>query len=295
MNGVLVVDKPGGWTSHDAVARVKRSLKADKVGHLGTLDPAATGVLPLVINRATKYARWLECGKKSYDGVLTLGVETDTYDAEGKVTASYDISSIKEPDIIRAFGSFTGRIKQVPPMYSSVKRSGVPLYKLARKGITIERPAKEVEIFSIIVTDVSLPRVSFSVECSRGTYIRSLCMDIGRVLGRGAHLSRLKRTRSGAFSLEGAPGPEEDAGGLKGKIIPLGEALKKASAEFKTITLDDETAEKVKYAKRLTLEQIDFSPLISEKQMVTFINRGIVIALGEPLEKGVFHIKRVLA
>ncbi|GMR04455.1 MAG: tRNA pseudouridine(55) synthase TruB [Thermodesulfobacteriota bacterium] len=295
MNGVIVVDKPGGWTSHDVVARVKRSLKAHKVGHLGTLDPVATGVLPLVINGATKFARWLECGKKVYDADLTLGVETDTYDSEGRVTGTSDTSGVKDADIIEAFGGFKGRIKQVPPMYSSVKLSGVPLYKLARKGVTVDRPAKEVEIFSITVKGIRMPQVSFSTVCSRGTYIRSLAMDIGAVLGCGAHLSRLRRTQSGTFSIEEAVSPVETAERLRESLIPLDAALKRASGEFKAITLDDETAARLKYAKRLSLENGDFSTLTSGKQMVTFIHRSSVIAVGESIDidKGVFDIKRV--
>src|SRR5574340_68704 len=148
MTGILVADKPAGWTSHDVVARVKKALGARKVGHLGTLDPMATGVLPLVINQATKFARFLDGGKKEYLCVMTLGTETDTYDAEGSVTASADPSFLTDDAIIKALKGFAGKIRQVPPMYSSKKINGTPLYKMARKGIVIEREAREVEIFS---------------------------------------------------------------------------------------------------------------------------------------------------
>ncbi len=159
MNGVIVADKPAQWTSHDVVAKVKRTLKASKVGHLGTLDPRATGVLPLVINGATKFARFLDGGEKVYEATLKLGVETDTLDAEGKVTSTGDTTALDDAGILEAFESFKGPITQIPPMFSSVKVSGTPLYKLARKGMVVERASKEVEIFDLVVTDISVPYV----------------------------------------------------------------------------------------------------------------------------------------
>lgn len=229
-SGVLVIDKPQGWTSHDVVAHVKRKLKAKKVGHLGTLDPLATGVLVLVINGATKYSSQLDTGAKEYLTVAKLGEETDTYDREGNVVASSDTAAVTEEGLRSALDSFKGRIRQVPPMYSAIKSGGTPLYKLARRGVTIEREAREIEVYSLEVLRIEIPVVEFKVLCSRGTYLRSICHDLGKLLGTGAHLQELRRTSSGDFSVDEAVqpglGPEE----LRGKIVPLGEALKRATA-----------------------------------------------------------------
>lgn len=227
MNGVLVADKPAGWTSHDVVAAVKKKLGAKKVGHLGTLDPMATGVLPLVINGATKYAETLGGGKKEYSASLLLGASTDTYDSSGKVTFSGDASTVTADDVARALAGFTGRISQFPPMYSAVKRNGVPLYKLARKGVTVEREPREVMVFSLAVISVELPVVRFTASCSRGTYIRSICHDLGEVLGCGAHMTALRRTGCGGFSIDEALSPEASASELATRVIPIEDALER--------------------------------------------------------------------
>lgn len=228
MNGVLVTDKPAGWTSHDVVAAVKKKLKAKKVGHLGTLDPMATGVLPLVINGATKHADALGGGTKEYSVVLELGSSTDTYDSSGKVTRTAPLGDITPEDVVRALKRFTGRITQLPPMYSAVKRNGVPLYRLARKGVTVEREPREAEVFSLVVTETVLPVVRFTAVCSRGTYIRSICHDLGEMLGCGAHMTSLVRTRSGCFTLDGAVSPGAPPEELAERIIPLPDALERA-------------------------------------------------------------------
>lgn len=230
MNGILIADKRAGWTSHDVVARVKKTLGARKVGHLGTLDPMATGVLPLVINQATKFARFLDGGKKEYLCCLKLGEETDTYDAEGRITAAADPSFLSDDAIIKALKGFAGKIRQVPPMYSSKKINGTPLYKMARKGIVVEREAREVEIFDLEVMDISIPYVRFRVSCSKGTYVRALCNDAGRVLGCGAHLVELRRTGCGPFSIDESVDPVFPEEALSKSIIPLEDALKRASS-----------------------------------------------------------------
>ncbi len=221
MDGVLVIDKPAGLTSHDVVVRVKRTLGAGKVGHLGTLDPAATGVLPLVIDRATRHADLLSGGRKEYLATMKLGTETDTYDAEGRVTATGETASLSVEDVERALKSFVGRISQVPPMFSAVKKNGVPLYKLARKGIEVEREPKEVEIFSVDVVEIGIPLAVFRLACSRGTYLRTICFDAGRVLGCGAHLAALERTRSGRFSMEDAIALDSSRQLMEESIMPL--------------------------------------------------------------------------
>jgi len=292
VNGVLVVDKPAGWTSHDVVARVKGRLRAAKVGHLGTLDPAVTGVLPLVVNRATKFARWLERGPKEYEGTMTLGVETDTYDAEGVVTGEADPRAITSEDIERAFSLFRGRIKQVPPMYSAVKRSGRPLYKLARKGLVVERPARDVEIFGFDVLDISLPRISFRVTCSRGTYIRSICHDVGQALGCGAHLYILRRVSSGLFHISEAIDPTLDGAALQGAIIPLNDALLRAAASFRAVCVEGLETKEFTVGMRLNLPSEEgFSPFHEEGEMIRFTLGNTDVALAQHIRGDLYKIK----
>lgn len=230
MDGVLVADKPAGYTSHDVVGKVKKILCAAKVGHLGTLDPMATGVLPLVVNKATKYASALEGGVKIYEARLRLGIETDTYDGEGRIVKVSETKGITAETATAVLKSFTGRIKQLPPMYSAVKIGGRPLYELARKGITIEREPREVEVYSIDVISVTLPDVDFRLVCSKGTYVRSICHDSGLLLRCGAHLLSLRRTQSGVFKAEEAVDISASKTALTGAIIPLETALKRVSA-----------------------------------------------------------------
>jgi tRNA pseudouridine55 synthase len=282
MNGVIVADKPLDWTSHDVVARVKRRLKARKVGHLGTLDPRATGVLPLVINGATKFARFLDGGPKGYEAELKLGVETDTLDSEGRVTGTQDTDLVKREDILDAFKSFKGRIKQVPPMFSSVKLRGTPLYKLARKGIVVERADKEVEIFDLEITDISVPYVRFRVSCSKGTYIRTLASDIGRLIGCGAHLSCLRRTSSGKFKIDEALSPEAPMESLRDGLIPLEDALARVAPGFRPIPVDDETAERLTDGPRSGgLQLRGFFPFLAHREMVRFMHKDELLALAE--------------
>ncbi|MBI5559738.1 MAG: tRNA pseudouridine(55) synthase TruB [Deltaproteobacteria bacterium] len=224
MDGVLIIDKPKGLTSHDVVLRAKRVLGAKKVGHLGTLDPMATGVLPLVINRAAKYADLLSGGSKEYVATLKLGEERDTFDGEGRVVKTFATGGVGAEDVERVLKGFCGRIKQIPPMFSAVKKNGVPLYKLARKGITVPREPKEIEVYSMDVLAIGLPCVTFRAVCSKGTYVRTLCHDAGQTLGCGAYLKELKRTRSGRFTLDTAVLPDCPEGLLRERIIPL-EAL----------------------------------------------------------------------
>lgn len=231
MNGVIIADKPEGWTSHDVVAAVKKKLGAKKVGHLGTLDPIATGVLTLVVNGATKYADRLDTGEKEYLTTLKLGEETDSYDRAGKVVSSAPVDGITEQVLLAAFAPFRGRIRQVPPMYSAIKSKGTPLYKLARKGVVVEREPREVEIYSLEVTRIEFPFVEFRTVCSRGTYVRSICHDLGKALGCGAHLYSLRRLRCGRFTIEAAVDPKGTPEGLNSAIIPLEDALRMASGE----------------------------------------------------------------
>ena len=202
INGVLIVDKPGDITSARVVARVKALLNAGKVGHAGTLDPFATGVLVCCINDATKLARFLLHGNKKYEAVLQLGVETDTQDFTGNIISTCDKIEFSDRQLRTAFKKFEGDVKQLPPVYSALKHKGVPLYKLARKGKPVQKPARHIFISSINILETDLPVIRFEVSCSAGTYIRTLCSDIGKVLGCGGCLKELRRIESSGFTIK---------------------------------------------------------------------------------------------
>jgi tRNA pseudouridine55 synthase len=202
LDGVLVVDKPPGPTSFDVVRRIRGAAKVRRVGHGGTLDPLASGVLPICLGEATKLAPFLLDADKEYDFSLRLGVETDTYDAAGAVTARIDPAGVDEAQVRAALAAFTGPIEQKPPMYSALKREGRPLYDYARAGETVEIAARPVTVYELALVAWGGPEeVALRMRCSKGTYVRSLVFDLGRVLGVGAHVTALRRTRSGPFTL----------------------------------------------------------------------------------------------
>ncbi len=203
-SGVLLVDKAPDMTSHDVVAIARRALNTKKIGHCGTLDPMATGLLMLVIGRATKIQDLLMSEDKEYVGTLTLGAVTSTQDRQGEVLETRPVPEFSEERIHQAFGAFMGEFGQMPPMVSAIKKDGVPLYKLARKGQVIERELRQVRVTDYQVTRVGLPEIDFVVNCSKGFYVRTYAHDIGEQLGCGGHLSALRRTRSGKFTLERA-------------------------------------------------------------------------------------------
>lgn len=203
VDGVLLLDKPIGFTSNDALQKVRRLFSAAKGGHTGTLDPLATGLLPLCFGEATKFSADLLDADKTYEAVLKLGVTTESGDAEGEVTATAAVN-VKKEAIFEILPRFTGHIQQIPPMHSALKRDGRPLYELARKGIVVERDARAVTIYAIDLIDFAEDSLRLRVACSKGTYIRVLAADIGAALGCGAHLSALRRTRVGDLELQGA-------------------------------------------------------------------------------------------
>ena len=204
MNRVLVVDKPRGPTSHDVVERLRRSTGIRKIGHAGTLDPTATGVILALVGRATRIASFLMELEKEYRGDLVLGTTTDTQDAAGNVLTRSDASGVTREALEDAFERFSGEIEQVPPMVSALKRGGKPLYELARKGIEVEREPRAVTIHRLALLAYDPPRVEFDVVCSKGTYVRTLAADIGESLGCGAHLGELRRLRVGPFGVDRA-------------------------------------------------------------------------------------------
>lgn len=207
MNGLLVADKPARMTSHDAVAICRKRLGERKIGHAGTLDPDATGVLILGVGRATRLLQYLEALDKTYETTFVLGVETTTQDAAGEVVATKDASHVTRDDVEAVLPSFRGEIEQIPPMVSAIKVGGEPLYKKARRGETIERKPRRVEIHELEMTGFDPP--SLRVRCSKGTYIRTLVHDIGRALGVGAHVATLRRTAIGPYTEAGATAVQE--------------------------------------------------------------------------------------
>lgn len=209
LDGVLLIDKGPDMTSHDVVAIARRQLGFRKIGHCGTLDPMATGLLILVLGRGTKIQDLLMAEEKEYAGELTLGSTTSTQDREGEVLETHPVPPFPREHLDEAFAQFTGEFEQIPPMVSAIKKDGVPLYKLARKGQEIERDPRPVEVFSYEIEKVELPKITFRVVCSKGFYVRTYAHDIGQALTCGAHLSALRRTRSGRFTLEHAVPVEE--------------------------------------------------------------------------------------
>jgi tRNA pseudouridine55 synthase len=208
-DGVLLVDKAAGMTSHDVVAIVRRRLQMKKVGHCGTLDPIATGLLLLTLGRGTKIQDLLMSEDKEYSGTMILGVTTDTQDSAGTVTQERPVPSLDEPTVRAAFEKFSGDFYQMPPMVSAIKQGGVPLYKLARQGKTVEREPRLVHVYRYSIDRLALPEIDFTVVCSKGFYVRTYAHDIGEALGCGAHLKNLRRTKSGRFKVDGAITVEE--------------------------------------------------------------------------------------
>ena len=204
LDGAILVDKPAGPTSHDIVAQIRRTFRLKKVGHAGTLDPAATGLLIVLLGKGTKLSEKLMSGDKIYEGELKLGQTTDTYDADGEVTSQAEVPALDLDALQNVASSFVGDLLQVPPMHSAIKKEGVPLYKLARQGVEVERAPRLVHIYQFKITAFASPLLNFKVACTKGTYIRSLAHDLGQKLGCGAHLTALRRTHSGDFDIKEA-------------------------------------------------------------------------------------------
>ncbi|WP_198419576.1 tRNA pseudouridine(55) synthase TruB [Geomonas oryzae] len=243
MNGFFVIDKPAGVTSHDIVSKVRRAINQKKVGHTGTLDPFATGVLPVAVGEGTKAIQFLDESEKEYRAVLRLGIATDTQDLTGEVIAQREWSHLSPADLEGVVPRFLGLQKQLPPMFSAIKQGGVPLYKLARKGIEVEREEREVEIHSLTFEWIRLPEACFTVRCSRGTYVRTLACDIGEALGCGAHLLELRRTKSGLFKEADAITIEALAAAAdqQALLLPLDRALD----HLRSLQLTEEGGRKV--------------------------------------------------
>ena len=225
LDGVLLVDKAPGMTSHDVVAIVRRALNTKKVGHCGTLDPLATGLLIIVLGRGTKIQDLLMAEDKEYAGTMTLGITTDSQDADGKLVETKPVPDLSREQFDSAFAKFHGDFYQMPPMVSAIKKDGVPLYKLARQGKVVERDPRFVHVYAHEIKDVRLPEIDFRVVCSKGFYVRTYAFDIGNELGCGAHLKSLRRTKSGKFTLEHSVTVEEiktlDPRDIESRILSL--------------------------------------------------------------------------
>lgn len=246
MDGILLVDKPAGISSAGVVASVKRLLKAGKAGHTGTLDPFATGLLVCCIDKATRLAGILESLTKVYEGVLRLGVRTDTQDATGKVLSEVATPALTRSGVESVCARFVGSGKQIPPIFSALKHKGIPLYKLARSGRGIRKPARQITIYWLEILEMDLPEVYFRVCCSKGTYIRALASDIGDALGCGGHLADLRRLACGRFSIEDAVTLDEIAAlsetdSVGSRIISMKDSL----SETPELAVDDKTAAEV--------------------------------------------------
>jgi len=263
-DGILAINKPEGISSAGVVGRVKRVLGVKKVGHTGTLDPFASGLLLIAVQKATRISRFFLSGSKKYTARVTLGIETDTYDCTGQTVFEADpgfLSDISPEDVRRAVSLFAGPQEQVPPSFSALKHNGQPLYKLARKGEMIKKPPRNIEIFSILVQHMDLPEFEMDVHCTGGTYIRSLAYDIGKTLGCGAHLSGLCRTKSSAFDLKTSitlsdlekMAPKE----IEPYIIPMSECL----SFLPSVLVDEALEKKISYGQKLSTE--DISPLLT--------------------------------
>lgn len=252
MDGFINVYKEEGQTSHDVVNKIRKIFETRKVGHTGTLDPNATGVLPIAVNNATKVIEYMENDDKTYIAELTLGIITDTEDIWGSILEEKTVS-VDKNEIEMVVKSFVGKQKQVPPMYSALKVNGKKLYELAREGKTIERVPRDIEIFNIGNIKINRNKVSFEVHCSKGTYIRTLCKDIGEKLGCGATMSALKRVQAGKFTIDTAVTLEELLENKEKYLLDLEIPLNR----FDIISLNDEEGRKYINGIRLCTERKD--------------------------------------
>ena len=293
ISGILNVDKPQGWTSHDVVAKVRHLSGQKRVGHAGTLDPLATGVLLICLGQATRVSEYLMRGRKVYRAAVHLGLSTETYDAGGRVTVTAPEVNVTVSQLEEALSIFVGRIEQTPPMYSALKHQGTPLYKLARQGKTIERKPRPVEIYEIRLLDWASPVLTIEVTCSPGTYLRSLAHDLGQRIGCGAHLASLTRLASGHFTLDEAIGldalNEAFAIGRWAELIhPLDEAL----LDFEAITFGGQTERQIRSGQQVEGPK----PSSSSSLCRAYSTEGKLIALLQyDAQTGLWQPKKVFS
>jgi len=273
-SGIFVIDKPAGLTSARVVSILKKLSGAKKAGHTGTLDPFATGLLICCINEATKISRFFLGGNKKYTARLCLGVETDTQDFTGKVLSTCMDFDFPDKVIQSALKKFEGAIEQLPPVYSALKHKGIPLYRLARKGQPVQKPARKIHIFDIKIVETDLPEIVFDVSCSGGTYIRTLCADIGKALGCGGHLKELRRIESCGFGIRKASTIEDleklaSDGNLSDRMISMSDAL----PDMPSHTADDVLIKKISRGKTITEKDIYPEKLNGPDNFIKVVNK----------------------
>ena len=284
MQGVLLIDKDKGFTSHDVVALCRKTLGIRKIGHCGTLDPMATGVLPILIGKATKLSNYLMGQDKTYEGSLEFGYLTDTLDADGKVLKTCDNKNFEKNEILQAMEALTGEIDQVPPMYSAIKINGKKLYEYAREGKEVERKTRRVKIYSFDLLNFSNQRLDFRVSCSSGTYIRSLIGDLAENLESFATLTSLKRVEVGSFKLEDCHSIEE----LKeGKILPEDLIPLDKSLDMEEVYLPDQFFYPLIYGQNVPYD-------LELKTEVKVFCQGKFIGIGFSPQKGSLRVKKRL-
>lgn len=299
LEGVLIVHKETGWTSHDVVARVRRLLGDSKVGHAGTLDPSATGVLPILVGRATRIAEYLVDWDKEYRAVLRLGETTDTQDATGQVLTRVDPNEVTEDALQAVIARFRGVQRQLPPMYSAVKVGGQPLYKAARAGRTVDRAERSIAIHQLEIEAVQGRDVALSVVCSKGTYVRTLCADIGQALGVGGHLRTLERRRVGPLSIEQAVTIDQIVDHLRtGTLCRQFISLDQLLFQLPAVVVNEEQAERVLHGSPIFPVGVGQLPASSSAVSVRLKNEaGQLLAIGthDTGSVGPIRIRKVLS
>jgi tRNA pseudouridine55 synthase len=293
VDGVIVVDKPAEWTSHDVVNKMRRFAGTKKVGHLGTLDPGATGVLPLVIGRATRLAQFYTRNDKVYEGVIHFGHSTTTYDAEGEATSPEVAVTLDREALERVFDQFRGEIMQTPPPVSAKKIAGKPAYELARKNLPVELKAVPVNVYSLELVGVEGQDVEVKIHCSAGTYLRSIAHDAGQALGCGAHLKSLRRTASGDFKIESARtlevlGTMAAGDRMAEALIPAAELL----PEFPMEMVDSITAGQIRNGRDFRVSP--FHARKGARYVKAVTQQGELIAIGEARLPHLYHPLLVL-
>lgn len=290
LNGVIVVDKPQGWTSHDVVARCRRLLGERSIGHLGTLDPMATGVLPLVAGKMTRLSQFYSGSQKRYEGTIRLGLATDTYDADGDAIGTEQEVQVSLEELQAAVSSFVGPLLQTPPPFSAKKIQGVPAYKLARRNQPVELKAVEVEVFELEVRELRGQDFDFACRVSSGTYVRSLAHDLGQKLGYGAHLAQLRRTATAEFGLAQAHTLEEVGQfAAEGRIDELLVHPRRVLPEIPSVTADQEAVARIRTGRSVNLPEMSRS-----KWVKVFAGQTELICLASRVAGTLFHPKVVL-
>jgi tRNA pseudouridine55 synthase len=290
LDGILNIDKPKGKTSFSVVALVRRLSGERRVGHAGTLDPAATGVLPVFLGRGTRLIEFLVDDTKTYVAQIELGVATDTYDGEGRVTRRGDPSGISLEKLEEALAAFRGPIRQTPPMYSALKHHGQPLYALARAGLEVERKSRPAQIHRLELVGWQPPVARLEIECSKGTYIRSLAQDLGQQLGCGAHLKGLVRTRCGPFRIEDAiPLPQLEEAGRYGYWMQFVHPIDTVLQHYSAVVVNSATEETIKKGGAITLETA-----AAEDYCRAYTTDGRLLAMLQRLPDGLWQPKKVL-